>query len=236
MGVRKGLNSLEVIGKEISVDNRLWKHYPTELLPLSDFPIFICVTQQRTIFVSGWYFPILFLFRIYFGLFLMPVFRLFLLWTPYLECRCLHRCFPASAWWTVCCLESERGIFRCSSCQQSLRFFCPVPANFYAVCEQQGLRFTFIICVSVARSLLWFLRLSFWFLVALRYFRTLLCFKITRSSPICLRSTLNGFRRVVTSDVQGCDELLICLANHTFAFWLRRKWTGGGFRLGAVLK
>lgn len=166
----------------------------------------------------------------------MPVFRLFLLWTPYLECRCLHRCFPASAWWTVCCLEGERGIFRCSSCQQSLRFFCPVPANFYAVCEQQGLRFTFIICVSVARSLLWFLRLSFWFLVELRYFRTLLCFKITRSSPICLRSTLNGFRIVVTSDVQGCDELLICLANHTFAFWLRRKWTGGGFRLGAVLK
>lgn len=107
----------------------------------------------------------------------MPVFRLFLLWTPYLECRCLHRCFSASAWWTVCCLEGERGIFRCSSCQQSLRFFCPVPANFYAVCEQQGLRFTFIICVSVARSLLWFVRLSFWFLVALRYFRTLLYFK-----------------------------------------------------------
>lgn len=48
MGVRKGLNSLEVIGKEISVDNRLWKHYPTELLPLSDFPIFICVTLQTT--------------------------------------------------------------------------------------------------------------------------------------------------------------------------------------------
>jgi len=66
----------------------------------------------------------------------------FLLWTPYLGCRCLHRCFPHQ------CLKNssleseqprteaelhrhstEQGIFHSSPCQARLKCFCHCLAN-----------------------------------------------------------------------------------------------------------